>query len=296
MNNDGKAYERFVALLYQALLDAEKEIPEQKNVEVQRNKKIVDSCRIEREFDIYWEYELAGITYKTVIECKDYNSKISVEKIDALIGKIRDIPDLKPIFATKTGYQSGAESKAKHNKIDLLVVREQNDSDWRDVDGTPFVKKIHINGTMYMPACITDLQPLFDPDWVKENFNIDSDTPTTITISGMNDEIFIENEDTGERYSVYELARKLTPSKAEAYGEFVKEERFGRGWIVGPDFRYKIKGYDVHYLLYQPHKTSTVIDHTKELIGVVEYLQKGMKKKIFRSGIIRDHPLPVKRQ
>ena len=88
MSNDGKQYEQFVALLHQALLDAEN-FTTQKNIEVQRNKKIVDSCGVEREFDLYWEYELAGITYKTVIECKDYSSRISLRKIDALIGKIR---------------------------------------------------------------------------------------------------------------------------------------------------------------------------------------------------------------
>ena len=34
------------------------------------------SCGIERQFDIYWEYELGGLTYKTAIECKDYRKSI----------------------------------------------------------------------------------------------------------------------------------------------------------------------------------------------------------------------------
>jgi hypothetical protein len=131
MKNDGKSYEEFVAVLHQALLYSE-DIGKHQNIEIQRNKKIVDSFGIKREFDLYWEYELAGITYKTIIECKDYSSTISIEKIDALIGKIRDIPDIKPVFATKKGYQSGARTKAEKNKVDLLIVREQNDSDWYD--------------------------------------------------------------------------------------------------------------------------------------------------------------------
>ena len=129
--SDGKDYEIFVQNLQQALLDSE-ELTSQENIEIKRNKKITDKCGIEREFDLYWEYELAGITYKTVIECKDYAVPVSVEKIDALIGKIHDIPDLKPVFATKTGYQSGAGTKARSNKIDLLIVREQRDDDWKD--------------------------------------------------------------------------------------------------------------------------------------------------------------------
>lgn len=96
--SDGKNYEIFVQRLQQALLDSEL-LTTQKNIKIERHKKIIDNCGINREFDLYWEYELTGVTYKTIIECKDYIRPVSVEKIDALIGKIRDIPDLKPVFA-----------------------------------------------------------------------------------------------------------------------------------------------------------------------------------------------------
>lgn len=292
MSNNGKGYEQFVALLQQALLDAES-VTLQKNIDIQLNKKIVDSCGVEREFDLYWEYELAGITYKTVIECKDYDSRIPLEKIDALIGKVRDIPDLKAVFATKKGYQSGAKAKAEHNKIDLLIVREQNDSDWQDVDGTPFIKAIHINMIVRMPANITGFQPLLDAEWAKENMNSDLSAP--ISMSGLNNEIFIENEDTGTRYTLHELASKLAPFENKDYGSFTKEECFDQGWIVGPEFRYKIKGYNVTYTLSQPHEESMIIDFSKELVGVVEYLQKGTKKSIFKKGVIKENILPDKR-
>ncbi|EHH0795760.1 restriction endonuclease, partial [Vibrio vulnificus] len=101
MSNSGREYEEFVASLQKALFESE-QWTKLRNIQIEQNKKIEDNFGISREFDLYWEYELAGITYKTVIECKDYASKVSIEKIDALLGKIRDIPDLKPIFATKT--------------------------------------------------------------------------------------------------------------------------------------------------------------------------------------------------
>ncbi|MEO9523581.1 MULTISPECIES: restriction endonuclease [Marinobacter] len=285
MANNGREYEQFVGLLHQALLNAET-LTEQRNIEVQRNKKILDSCGVWREFDIYWEYELAGITYKTVIECKDYNSKITLEKLDALIGKVRDIPDLKAVFATKKGYQSGAISKAEHNKIDLLVVREQNDSDWQDVDGTPFIKEVHSNVTIRMPANITNFRPLLDAAWAKDEMGID--VGSEFSMSGLNNEIFIENDDNGDSYSLHQLAGKLAPIGSSEHGEFKKEERFSSAWISGPDFRYKIKGYDVTYSLSEPHVEKIVIDFSKELVGVIEYLQKGTKKSIFRNGIIKE--------
>ncbi len=289
MNNDGKDYERFVATLQQALLDAE-HITKQKNIKVKLNKKIVDSCGVKREFDLYWEYEFGGITYKTVIECKDYKSAISLEKIDAIIGKIKDIPDLKPVFATKTGYQSGARTKAEGNGIDLLIVREQNDSDWEDVDGNPLIKEIHVDLLVQMPATITGLEPLLDAEWVEENMNEAIDT--SVKLLEPNNEIFIENKDNGERYSIYELGYKLAPLEGKEYGSFTKEERFNSGWFEGPDFKYKIKGYNLSYTIPQPYKESMEYDYSKGLIGVIEYLDIGKKKLIFKENIIKENPIP----
>ena len=179
----GAEYEKFVQLLHQALLNAEM-VGNQKNILVERNKKIRDNCGIEREFDIYWEYELAGITYKTIIECKDYASPVSVEKIDALIGKIRDVPGLKPVFATTNGYQRGAEKKAAANRIDLLIVREQRPEDWVSEDGTPFIKEIHIKLHAIVPASIKEFVPTVSRKWIEENTEID---PNSLgMLSGLN--------------------------------------------------------------------------------------------------------------
>lgn len=284
MANDGKQYELFVANLQQALLDAEN-VTTQKNIRVETNKKILDNCGIERQFDIYWEYELGGLTYKTVIECKDYNSHISVEKIDALIGKVRDIPDLKAVFATKMGYQSGAKTKAEQNKIDLLVVREQNDSDWTDTDGTPFLKKICIDLHVCMPAQIQKFEPVIDDKWLKESVETDASQPLNITAPA--NEIFIDNVKSGERYSLYDLANKLSPLDGKEYGLFEKVEEFDEAFICVKDVKQKIASYKIEYSIPNPHTIPIEIDFSKELIGVIEYLQKGTKKSIFKNGIIR---------
>lgn len=168
MINNGKEYEVFVASIQKALFDSE-QWPELKNIEIERNKKILDRCGVEREFDLYWEYELAGVTYKTVIECKDYASTISIDKIDALIGKTQDIPDLKALFTTKKGYQSGAQIKAQQHCIDLLIVRESNDNDWTLADGTPCIREVCISVIAILPARIKSFTPQIDVEWVKAN-------------------------------------------------------------------------------------------------------------------------------
>lgn len=284
MANTGKDYEVFVAQLQQALLNAE-QITHQKNITVEVNKIIVDNCGINRQFDIYWEYELGGIIYKTVIECKDYSSKISVDKIDALIGKTKDIPDIKPVFATKVGYQSGAKIKADQNKINLLIVREQNDSDWVDDDGTPLVKKICVNMYMRMPAHIHKFEPIIDGTWLKENTSINIEEG--MQFSGMNNEIFIENLNDGSNISLHELSSKLEAKDGKEYGVFTLKERFKNAFIHHNDLSLKLSGFNIEYSILKPIVNTIEIDGSKELLGVIEYLQKGTKSKIFRDGIIR---------
>lgn len=283
MHNNGRDYEEFVASLQQALLDAEL-ITTQQNIRIELNKKIIDNCGIEREFDLYWEYELGGLTYKTVIECKDY---IAVDKIDALIGKTRDIPDLRAVFATKKGYQSGAKTKAEHNKIDLLIVREQNDSDWQDSNGNPFIKIINIGMHINMPAQITKFEPEIDGAWLQDNTDID--ISKSLTMVGFNNEIFIEDVNKNERYSLLDLSGKLTSLGSEEFGCFVKHEKFDNAFIYYQDIKLKIHSYKCEYSISKPVKQSIEIDYSKELIGVIEYLQKGKKKSIFKQGIIKEN-------
>jgi len=280
--NTGKEYEKFVAELQQALLNADM-LTNQNDVHVEVDKIITDNCGIKRQFDIYWEYELGGITYKTVIECKDYNSKVTVDKVDAFIGKIRDIPDLKPVFATKTGYQSGAEIKAKQNKVDLLIVREQNDSDWTSEDGTPLVKTICINMHICMPAHIHKFEPMIDAQWAKENTSIE--TGDAISFAGQNNEIFIENE--SDKFSLYDLASRLKPLDGKEYGVFEKVEEYENAFIHHKELTLKLAGYKIEYSISKPITEVIEIDGSKELTGVIEYLQKGTKKNIFKDGVIR---------
>ena len=281
MANNGKEYEIFVANLQQTILDAEN-ITTQKNIKVEVNKKIFDNCGIERQFDIYWEYELGGLTYKTVIECKDYDSNVSVDKIDALIGKTQDIPDLRAVFATKKGYQSGAKTKADKNKIDLLIVREQNNSDWADADGNPLIKIISMNLYVISSAKINKFEPSLDGKWLKEN-NISFPE----TISGLNNEVFIEDIDKGQKYSLYDLANELTPLENKRYGIFEKEEKFENAFICNKDIKLKMVSYKVEYSITEPILTTVEKDFSKEMIGVIEYLQKGTKKSIFKDGNYR---------
>ena len=281
----GKEYEAFVQNLQQAILDAE-ELIKQKNIRVERNKIITDSIGIDREFDLYWEYEFGGLIYKTVVECKDYTSKVSVEKIDALIGKIRDIPDLKPVFATKTGYQSGAKKKAKANNVDLLVVREQRDDDWQDSEGNPLIKKIEVD-IHYLPSArITHFRPHIDREWFethtqlrKENLNFSG---------GMNNEIFIEDNKKGETYSLLELSNRLGSVFTDEYGDLSYREELEDAYFLYGSFRLKLVSFDLTYTRSPPLTTTARVDFSESLLGVVEYLNRNAATAIFSDVVIKN--------
>ncbi len=284
MKNNGKNYEEFVQKLQQAIIDSE-EYLKQKNIKIEKNKKLQDNRGRDREFDLYWEYELAEVKYKTVIECKDYNSKISIEKIDALVGKIQDFPDLKPIFATKVGYQKGAEEKAKDYKIELLIVREQNDNDWEDKDGTPLIKSILINTHILHSTKIIEFKPMFDKNWIEDNTNFDISKP--ITFSGMTNEIIIEDKIKNEKYSLYDLEYKLGELSDDT-GELSHTQEFEDAYISYNNFSLKLRAYSVKYYQSSALKTTNKIDFSKELIGVIEYLNKNTTVAIFKDKIVKD--------
>ncbi len=279
----GSEYELFVREIQQILIDTDVKMSIQKNITVECNKKIVDNNGITREFDIYWEYEFAGILYRTIIECKDYASKVSVEKIDALLGKIADIPYLTPIFATTQGYQSGAKVKAKNKGIELLVIREQNDDDWINKDGIPYIKDVILNIHMIHPPFITNFSPIFDKTWIEENYEISS---MPKSFGGLNTEIFIEDKVKNEKYSLYELQKGLG-SVALGYGKQSHVEKFSDAYIIYEEKKYKLLGYKVDFIIFENSSTKIEIDITKQILGIVENIHRNEKKAICIDGTIK---------
>ncbi|MCL1947785.1 MAG: restriction endonuclease [Chitinivibrionia bacterium] len=289
MINTGKNYEEFVAKLYNAILEAGKdENLCLKNIEIKKNEKISDKNGIEREFDLYWEFELGNIKYRNIVECKDYNSPISVEKIDALLGKTNDMQHkYNLIFATKKGYQSGAKIKAEKNGIELLIVREQNDSDWKDIEGNHYIKGVNLCIHGIFPANITNFKPVVDYEWVKENAGLDIEKEP-IAVKGLNNSIFIDDVNAKEKYSLLELEQKLAKKHNNVEGQYEETIMFSEAYLLFDDKKLKLKHLELSYYIHKTTTVESIIDFSKELIGVVEFLGKKIKKKIFTNGNVID--------
>ena len=259
----------------------------QNNIKIEANKVLRDNCGVDREFDLYWEYELAGIIYKTIIECRDRKSQISVDQIDALIGKTKDLPDIKAVFATNYGYQSGARTKANFNKIDLLIIREQTIEDWTDSNGNPLIKDIAIDLTLAIPPRIIDFSAEVDRSWAKEHTNLDLDQPFNTAMR--NDAIIIEDLVSNERYTALQLIDRLSTSHTtEEPGIFSHKETFKNAFLYYDTLKLKLRAFTITYAISLPIKDSIHIDLGQELIGIIEYLQRGTKTAIFTRKVVRD--------
>ena len=243
---------------------------------------LTTSYGIRREFDIYWEYEIDGRICKAIIECKNYKSRVSIDRIDALIGKLTDFPTIQPIFATKVGYQSGAQEFAKQHNVELLVVREQNISDWTDENGQPLIRYIGINAHYSAPAEIHRFVPGLDASWLKSNTDIDTSKP--INLSGLNNTIFVEDVENDEHYSLQQLCNRL--GSESVVGRHTKTERFDDAYLTHPMYgRLRLKEYAVEYSIYSPVTFTTEIDFGDALVGIIECLQTADKKLVFRERV-----------
>jgi Restriction endonuclease len=81
-----------------------------------------------RQFDVTIRFRFGIHSYLTVIECKDYSAKVSVEKVDAFVTKTRDAHANKAIIISSRGFQSGCFAVAERHGIQLLVLNESADT------------------------------------------------------------------------------------------------------------------------------------------------------------------------
>lgn len=115
MKNDGKKLEQIVRLIEESFKDSP-------NTFIYNNYKISNKDGRDREIDILIVSKINGFEINIAIECKDYNSKIPVEKVEAFHSKCLRLPQIsKKIFVSTNGYQEDAMNAAKDFGIELLT-------------------------------------------------------------------------------------------------------------------------------------------------------------------------------
>jgi hypothetical protein len=118
MSNKGQQFEKTIRLIQETFKDSE-------NTTIFSNYKIPNESGNNREIDILIVSKINDFEIYIAIECKDYNKKIPVEKIEAFQSKCDRIKQInKKIFISSKGFQSDSINSAKYYGIELFTANE----------------------------------------------------------------------------------------------------------------------------------------------------------------------------
>lgn len=135
MPKKGTEYELFVKEVYECLNKADGLT----DVDIRHDVKLTGVAGVEHQIDVFWTFKRGGVSYRVAVECKDYKSHVSKEKIEAFHLILNDIGNVYRIFVSKMGFQSGAREYASKYGIQLMEIRQPVESDWKGR-----IKDIHI--------------------------------------------------------------------------------------------------------------------------------------------------------
>ena len=267
MNNyeRGINYENFVAQVYGAILQAESRDGRLQHVSLEKRKTIIGAGGSSNEIDIYWEYEVAGVTYKTAIECKAYStSKVSVDDLRNFSFKLDNIGGVKGLVVTLNGYESGAKIVARDHSIDLLTIREFQPD---DMDG--YLQTVVVSIILQSPARTEDIIPVFDGEWmIEQGF----EEGQNIRIEELNRDIIVEDRADGFRKSMFELEEERFGGCEVGRGEWVKQ--FTDGWLTLGERSFKVKAVKVEFAIPQDITSKMEIDLTQHILAIMEHIDQ----------------------
>ncbi|ELN6867241.1 restriction endonuclease [Vibrio parahaemolyticus] len=238
MANENTEYERLTQEIYQAINSSEGV----KNIDVKHNIKLAGKSGCQHQIDVYWEFEMMGEKHRVAIECKNYSKEVSVGRIRDFFGVLHDVGNIKGIFITKKGYQSGAIKFGEHYGISLKELRFPSDKDW---EGR--VKDIVVKISVFS----TDIKQRnidIDMDWFFEN--TDYKEGDQIDLSGMADEIKIVDAE-GNSITDFHTIESALPHEWKEEVARTHEEKFTDAFLKSPKGEiFKINGisyvYDVN--------------------------------------------------
>lgn len=82
-----------------------------------------------RQIDVSIRFKQAYYDYLAIVECKDYDTKVPIDKVEAFRTKLEDVGAMKGIMVSPKGFQEGAVKTAEAYNIDLFTLTEVK-SDW----------------------------------------------------------------------------------------------------------------------------------------------------------------------
>ncbi|WP_458123364.1 restriction endonuclease [Paenibacillus sp. Z3-2] len=273
-DNQNTEYELFAKEIYETLHKAEGI----NTIDVRHNIKLMGSSGCEHQIDVYWEFEMVGLTHRVAIECKNYTNNVSIGKIRDFYGVLSDVGNIQGIFVTKKGFQKGAKQYADSKGIKLIELRFPESGDW---EGR--IKDIHVDMTM-LKLDVKDILVSPDVDWIKENLNMKKGDKFQISLTK---DTIIQDEIGNKVNSVDELYKKLPNSTTVGTG-YEYEYVFDNGFLINEaGVKFKLKGFKFIYDVIVSSTTSFAIEGDKVAKAILKDVKSGEISFIDVSGNVK---------
>lgn len=221
--NTGIPYEKLVQHIYQQIVDCSSI----DTIEVRHNVTLKGKTTT-HQIDVYWEFNLGGILYRTVIQAKNWASLVSQGAMLTFKAVLDELPNgTKGIFITKTGYQKGARDVAMANGISIYTFRDTAEESWNGQ--IPMIEvRLQLRAPFFYKA-----QFHMPVAWARDNPKL----------AGMMDDLdpqslLIDNE-TGESLTINRLITDACDQCGSPPKEYIKE--FSDAYIQPYKTNYKIK-------------------------------------------------------
>lgn len=220
----GTGFELLVKAIYEEILSGEG----YENIAVEHDIKIQGKSGQLHQIDVYWEFKIAAVTHRVAVECKEYSNTVSVGKVRDFYGAIEDIGNIRGVFVTTQGYQSGAITYAEHKDISLKTISEPTQE---EIDKHQGIKEININ---INALCIDNVEaiPDFDSKWIIENTSLKEGD--SLEYGGMSNELKVIDSAHNNLGTLHDLQNKI-PRHPENTSGLVHKIEFPDGFLVIPD-------------------------------------------------------------
>lgn len=116
---DWGGFEQFVAKLH-----------ETGEVTVEHNVVLLGRSGAPRQIDVLIRHKQGLYEHLIVAECKYWNSPVDRLHVDALATTVHEIGASRGVIFSMKGFQSGAVTQAKHENIDLYIIRDLTSHEW----------------------------------------------------------------------------------------------------------------------------------------------------------------------
>lgn len=269
--NTGKPYEELTERVFKRLLATQSGVV----ANVQRDV-LLEGRSTKHQIDVTFEFTAGPISYRTIVQCKDWGSPVKQDQILAFNSVLNDIPGQpRGIVVARSGFQRGARNVADHHGIKLYELRESSDEDW---DG--LIRELVIDMHIRTPR-FKNVRPLLDIVAIRAQLGAIGLAHMQFNVQGNPDEMFVKTA-TNDFVAIRELLNSLVPR--EGTGAFRLCHKFTDSVVMltpdAPLSQVPVLGFEAMADVSEFHRVVRVsLDHLiaysfrDVLTGTIEFLR-----------------------